>query len=274
MRLAIEVEDLHFYYVKGEYVLRGINFEIKEGESVVIMGSNGAGKTTLIKHFNGLLKPIKGHVRVFGKDTRNHTVAELSRLVGIVFQNPDHQLFAETVEKEIRFALENFNFPSNEIDKRVDKILRYFGLERYKSASPFNLSEGEKKRLAIASVLVYEPDIVVLDEPTIGQDAIQRKRIINVLKELIKSGKTVVAVTHDVEFAVELFERAIVLSRGLLVADGSVKEVLTNQKVLEVANLLPSQVTKCAWLLEDFGIPRDIVSIEELKEHIYKVLRG
>jgi len=272
--LAIEVKGLYFYYVKGEYVLEDINFEIEEGESVVIMGSNGAGKTTLIKHFNGLLKPIKGHVKVLGKDTKECTVAELSKLVGIVFQNPGHQLFAETVEKEVRFALENFGFSENEIRRRVSEILKYFALEKYKNLSPFNLSEGEKKRLAIASVLVYEPDIVVLDEPTIGQDAIQRKKIAEVLRGLIRDGKTVIAVTHDVEFAVELFQRAIILSRGRLIADGDVKDVLTDQEILKAANLLPSQITECAWLLRDLGFPNCIVSIQELEEHIIKALRG
>jgi len=270
--LAIEVKGLYFYYTKDEYVLKDITLEIEEGESVAIMGSNGAGKTTLIKHFNGLLKPVKGYVKVLGRDTRKHTVAELSRLIGIVFQNPDHQLFAETVEKEVEFALRNFNFPESEIKKRTAKILKYFGLGKYREVSPFNLSEGEKKRLTIASVLVYEPEIVVLDEPTIGQDAIQRKRIIEVLKELIKSGKTIIAVTHDVEFATELFKRVVVLSKGRLIADGDIKDVLTNREVLEAANLLPSQVTECAWLLKDLGFPENIITVEELEEHIIKVI--
>jgi len=269
---AVEVEDLYFYYTRGEYVLRGVTFTVELGESVAIMGSNGAGKTTLVKHLNGLLKPVRGVVRVLGMDTREHSVAELARHVGVVFQNPDHQLFAETVEEEVRFALENFGFPEDEIGERVEWALAEFGLERYRKASPFSLSEGEKKRLAIASVVVYEPDVLVLDEPTVGQDAIQRERIAEMLREFMRRGRTVIVVSHDVEFVAELFDRVIVMSRGRVVADGSARSVLTDPAVLSEARLALPQVAECARRLSDLGVPRDLVRLEELEEHLLRVV--
>jgi len=269
---AVEVEDLYFYYTRGEYVLRGVTFTVELGESVAIMGSNGAGKTTLVKHLNGLLKPVRGVVRVLGMDTREHSVAELARHVGVVFQNPDHQLFAETVEEEVRFALENFGFPEDEIGERVEWALAEFGLERYRKASPFSLSEGEKKRLAIASVVVYEPDVLVLDEPTVGQDAIQRERIAEMLREFMRRGRTVIVVSHDVEFVAELFDRVIVMSRGRVVADGSARSVLTDLTVLSEARLALPQVAECAQRLSDLGVPRDLVRLRELEERLLRVV--
>ncbi len=269
--IAIEVKNLYFAYSAEEYVLKNINLIVNEGERVAIIGENGAGKTTLIKHFNGLLKPTKGYVKILGKDTRRHSVAELSRHVGIVFQNPEHQFFAETVEKEVAFALENFGYPKDEIEKRVNYILKYFDLQKYRDKSPFNLSEGEKKRLAIASILVYDPEILVLDEPTTGQDAIQKRKIAEIIKRLSEKGRTIIVVTHDIEFVVELFDRVIVMAEGRIIADGPTREVITNYEIIKRARLLPPQINICARLLEDLGIPSNIITVSELVEEITKV---
>ncbi|MEM3716029.1 MAG: ABC transporter ATP-binding protein, partial [Candidatus Bathyarchaeia archaeon] len=166
----IEVEDVYFTYPNGVEALKGVSLKIYDGEFIAIMGQNGAGKTTLVKHFNGLLKPTRGRVLVDGVDTRHTTVASLARKVGFVFQNPDHQLFSETVEEEISFALRNFGFDENVIRERVEWALNLLDLAQYRKASPFMLSGGERKRVALASVLAWDPDILVLDEPTIGQD--------------------------------------------------------------------------------------------------------
>ena len=271
--IAIEVKNLYFAYYDEDYVLKDINLIIRKGERVAIMGENGAGKTTLIKHFNGLLKPKRGYVKIFGKDTRNFSVAELSRIVGIVFQNPEHQFFAETIEKEVAFALENFGFPKEEIKRRVENILKYFGLLRYKDKSPYSLSEGEKKRVAIASVLVYDPEIIVLDEPTTGQDAVQRKRIIDLMKKISSLGKTIIAVTHDIDFVIELFDRVIIMANGRIIADGPIKEILTNREVLSKARLLPSPITQCAWLLKELGVPQNILTPDEFVKSIIEVFQ-
>ncbi|RLE63577.1 MAG: ABC transporter ATP-binding protein [Thermoprotei archaeon] len=269
---VVEVENLYYSY-NSHPVLRGINLEIRRGEIVAIMGENGAGKTTLIKHFNGLLKPKKGLVKVFGVDTRKVSVAELSRKVGLVFQNPDHQLFAETVEKEVEFALRNFGFKEEVIKRRVEWALNLMGLTKYRNRSPFTLSIGERKRLAIASVLSYDPELIIFDEPTAGQDFLQKERIAELLNLLRTQGKTVIIVTHDVEFVATRFERVIVMSQGRIIGDGSFRKILSNLEILKKARLLPPQIVKCAWLLSDIGIPRDIIYPEELVEKLEKILR-
>ncbi len=274
MSYAIEVKNLYFWYEEGFPVLKNINLTIKKGECVAIMGENGAGKTTLIKHFNGLFKPKKGLIRILGNDTRKTTVASLAKNVGIVFQNPDHQLFAETVYKEVAFALENFNFPTDEIEARVNKILKFFDLYKYKDKSPFTLSEGERRRLAIASVVVYGPEILVFDEPTAGQDLIQKIRIADLIKKFVSKDKTIVVVTHDVEFAVTVFDRIVILSHGQIIADGQPAEVLTNPEILNRARLTPPQIVKCAWLLSDLGISQKIIRVEELTEAIINLVRS
>ena len=171
----ILVEGVWFTYPDGPTALRGVSLKVNNGERVAIMGENGAGKTTLVKCFNGLLKPQKGVILVNGLDTRKATVAELSRRVGFVFQNADDQLFSDTVFSEVAFALRNFGFPKNQVRSRVGKILRILDLDRYRNASPFSLSGGERKRVSLASTLCFDPETIVLDEPTIGQDGSQKK---------------------------------------------------------------------------------------------------
>ncbi|MBS7642404.1 MAG: ABC transporter ATP-binding protein [Candidatus Bathyarchaeia archaeon] len=238
----IEARNVYFTYPGGVEALRNINLTIDRGEFVAIMGENGAGKTTLIKMFNGLLKPSKGYVKVDGVDTREASVAELSRKVGIVFQNPEHQLFAETVEEEIKFALRNFGFPEDEIASRIDSILRFTGLEKYRGSSPFMLSGGEKKRLALASILVFDPDYLVLDEPTIGQDPEQKDRLLEFLYEVNRRGKAIVMVTHDVEFVAECKPRVILMRRGEIIADGPAERILVDEDLMKSTSLLPPQI--------------------------------
>lgn len=209
---------------------------------MAIVGENGAGKTTLVKHINGLLKPTRGNVAVFGVDTRKETVSNLSRRVGIIFQNPDHQLFSESVENEITFALKNFNFPEEVISRRLNWALNFFDLQRYRSTSPMLLSGGEKKRLCLASILAWEPDVVVLDEPTAGQDFTQKEKLSHVTQMLASQGKTVIIVTHDVEFIWPLQPRAVVMAGGRIVADGPIEEVFRDDEVLKKARLLKPQL--------------------------------
>lgn len=268
----IEFRNVYFSYNGKRYVLKNVSLEIKRGEAVAVIGENGAGKTTLLKHLNGLLKPTKGAVLVGGKDTRKCSVAELSRTVGLIFQNPNHQLFAETVWDEVAFALRNFNYPSDVIRKRVEYVLRLFDLYEYKDRSPYELSGGERKRLAIASVLAYDPEVIAFDEPTIGQDYYQKQTLGQYIKLLKTQGKTIVTVTHDMEFVAENFEKVVLLSRGEVVACGSAREVLTNKSLLEKHGLLAPQLTELAYELSDYGFPRDILTLEEAYRAIKRVL--
>jgi energy-coupling factor transport system ATP-binding protein len=237
------------------------------------MGSNGAGKTTLVKHFNGLLKPTRGDVFVDGVNTRSLSVAELSRKVGFVFQNPDHQLFSETAEEEIAFALKNFGFKEETVKSRVTWALNLLGLTRYRQTSPFMLSGGERKRLALASVLAWDPKVVVLDEPTIGQDYEQKERLRQFIVQLNAQGKTVVVVTHDVEFVADCSPRVVLMAEGKIVADGDAKEILTDKKLAFKASVVPPQITQIFQGLADFGLPADVIGVREASRILYEVLR-
>jgi energy-coupling factor transport system ATP-binding protein len=262
----IEVQDLRFTFPNGKEVLKGINLTINDGEFLAIMGENGAGKTTLIKHFNGLLKPTSGKVLVDGIDTRTTSTAILSRKVGIVFQNPDHQLFSETVKDEVAFSLRNFGFSEEVIKERVESILKTLDLIDYADTSPFMLSGGEKKRVALASVLAWDPKYIILDEPTIGQDYRQKDRLRNFILQLNAQGKTVIIVTHDVEFVAECKPRVVLLSNGKIIADSSAIEILSNNALIEKASLLPPQISLLMNSLSDLGIPKDVIDVYSAKK--------
>lgn len=240
----IEFYDVSFVHQSGIQALKNINLRIEKGERVAIVGENGAGKTTLIKHMNGLLKPTKGIVRVMGLDTRQASTAELSRKVGIAFQNPDHQLFCETVEEEVSFALRNFGFTEDLTKKRVEWTLRFFGLEQYSKSSPISLSGGEKKRLTLACILAWDPEVIVLDEPTVGQDAIQKEKLSEIIKMLNSAGKTVVIVSHDIEFIWPLQPRVIIMSAGEIIGDGHPSFIMQNKELLEKARVMQPQLVR------------------------------
>lgn len=268
----IEVRDVYFTYPSGVEALKGVSLTIKDGEFLAIMGQNGAGKTTLVKHFNGLLKPTKGEVSVDGVNTKTTTVAKLARSVGFVFQNPDNQLFCETVEEEVAFALRNFGFQEATLKKRVTWALNLLGIEEYRKTSPFMLSGGERKRVALASVLAWNPKVVVMDEPTIGQDHEQKEKLRQFIVQLNAQGKTVVVVTHDVEFVAECSPRVMLMAEGKTVADGGGKEVLTDIDRLTQASIVPPQITQIFMGLTDFGLPFNVIDLYEASEILSKRL--
>jgi energy-coupling factor transport system ATP-binding protein len=210
----IEVKNVFFSYPNGVEALKDVSVAIQDGEFVAIMGQNGAGKTTLVKNFNGLLKPTRGNVLVDGVDTTKASVAKLARSVGFVFQNPDSQLFSESVEEEIAFALRNFGFEKDVVEKRVTWALNLLGLTQYRETSPFMLSGGERKRVALASVLAWDPKMLIMDEPTIGQDYQQKEKLRQFILQMKIQRKTVVIVTHDVEFVAECNPRVLLMREG------------------------------------------------------------
>jgi energy-coupling factor transport system ATP-binding protein len=250
---AILVEDVYFSY-EGLPALKGVTLTVRTGEVLAIMGENGAGKTTLIKHFVGLLKPERGRVLVFGVDTREASVAQLARRVGVVFQNPDHQLFAESVEGEILFTLRNMGYPPDEARAICERVLKLFELDRYRGRSPYSLSVGERKRLAIAAVVSYNPDVLVLDEPTAGQDFFNKSKISRLIFGLKRQGKGVVVVTHDVEFAAQVADRVALMVDGRVIREGPAGEVLTDAEALKRARLTMPQIPAAAALLEAEGL--------------------
>jgi len=260
--MSIIIKNLYFKYQGEEdFILKDINLSINEGECVGIIGSNGAGKTTLIKHLNGILKPTFGDVYIYGMNTKKYSVAELSRIVGIIFQNPDHQIFANSVFEEVAFALRNFGFKEEDIKKIVKEMLKNFSLEKYENISPLLLSGGEKKRVTIASVLVYNPKIIIFDEPTIGLDFFQKVNLKNIINMLKENKKTIIVVSHDVDFIFDLCERVIVMANGKIIKDGSSFDVFYDEETLEKANLFPPLEIKISKIL---NIKERVLNIEEL----------
>jgi energy-coupling factor transport system ATP-binding protein len=269
----ISVRNVSFQYPDGPEVLHDVNLEINDGEFIAIMGENGAGKTTLVKMFNGLLKPTEGSVAVDGVQTQEHSVAQLSRNVGLIFQNPDNQLFAETVVQELGFSLKNFGFTDEVIKKRVSSFIHLLDLEKYAESSPFVLSGGERKRVALAAILVWDPKHVIMDEPTIGQDYLQKERLRNFITQLVSQGKTVVIVTHDVEFVAECKPRVVLLSHGKIIGDGPATHILTDPKLIQAASLTMPQIAALMSDLAEFGAPHEIIDVYSARDYLVKKLQ-
>jgi len=268
----IEVENVYFSYSNNVDVLSDLSLTIADGEFVAIMGQNGAGKTTLVKHFNGLLKPSKGIVKIDSVETTKTSVATLAKDTGFVFQNPDHQLFSETVEAEIAFALKNFGFTKDVIEKRINWALNLLGLLQYRETSPFLLSGGERKRVALASVLAWNPKTLILDEPTIGQDHRQKENLRQFIVQMQTQQKTVVIVTHDVEFVAECNPRVLLMKDGQIVADGPGNEILTNEELLTKSSIVLPQIAQIFHKLSIFGLPKNIIDLYSAKNILLNTL--
>jgi energy-coupling factor transport system ATP-binding protein len=266
----IEAVDVHFSYANKVEALKGVSLTVRNGEFLAIMGQNGAGKSTFVKHFNGLLKPTSGKVVVDGVETIKTSVAALSRNVGFVFQNPDHQLFSETVEEEIAFALKNFGFEPDVVKDRVTWALELLSLSKYRKTSPFLLSGGERKRVALASVLAWNPQMLILDEPTIGQDHEQKEKLTQFIMQMQSQGKTVVIVTHDVEFVAECNPRVVLMKDGKILAEGAGKEILTNPQILAESSIVLPQIAQVFTKLSSLGFPKNVIDIYEAEKIILK----
>ena len=246
---VVEVKSLFFQYADGPSVLTHVDLSIYKGEIVALVGQNGSGKTTLVKHFNGLLRPVKGEILVDRELVAKKSVAEMARKVGYVFQNPDHQIFADTVFDEVEFGLKNLGVPEQERKEKVEQVLQQTDLSRYKDVHPTSLSGGEKQRLAIASVLVMDPQILILDEPTTGLDLPSSRSIINLVKTLHSRGHTVVLVTHDMKLVAEMATRIVILKEGEIAADGHPRTIFGDHALLHENFLEEPQITKLSQIL-------------------------
>jgi energy-coupling factor transporter ATP-binding protein EcfA2 len=264
------IRDVMYNYPNGTTALKEINLSISRGEIVGIMGKNGAGKTTLIRTLNGLIRPTKGDIYINNSNINKTTIATLSKNVGLIFQNASHQLFANTVEDEIKFSLRSFNLTKEEIQKRTNEILNQFNLEKYKSRSPLNLSGGESKKLAIASIFCRDPDILVFDEPTLGQDAKEIDFFLRLIKKEKERNKTIIIITHNVEFTFEYIPRTILMADGKIIADGPTKEVLNSEELVNESSLvLPqSRQLSLALHLEGFQNTKSLHSKSDTTEYL------
>lgn len=258
--MKIEIKDLRFTYPTGLEALRGINLSIESGEQVAIVGQNGAGKTTLVRHFNGLLKPTSGSVFIGEWETTKQSVAKLASRVGYVFQNPDEQLFSRDVLTEVAFGPRNLGYAKDKIDELVKRALALTELNDKTETNPYDLSPTWRKMVALASIIAMDTSIVIFDEPTTGQDAANVARIAHVIAELKKEGKTVITITHDIDFCAENFERVIALSKGQVLLDGPAREVLGEEEILAQTYVDPPQLTRLGKVL---GLKQTVTKQDE-----------
>ncbi|HZV49730.1 MAG TPA: ATP-binding cassette domain-containing protein [Candidatus Dormibacteraeota bacterium] len=270
----VSVQDLDFHYPDGTPALRGVNLEIGTNEFVALIGQNGSGKTTLGKCLNGLLKPSAGAVLVDGLDTRSRgIVKKMATRVGYVFQNPDHQLFNNTVFKEIAYGPRNLGMDEAETRARVYEAARVAGVsESIFDEHPFFLTKGLRQRVAIASILAMRPRVLIVDEPTTGQDFRQSLEVMNFLERLWREeGHSIVIVTHEMSLAARYSRRTVLLGHGQVLADGPTREVLSQTDTLARSDVLPTQVTRLAQRLTDLGVRPDVILVEELVEEMVRV---
>lgn len=241
---VVEVSDVWFRYNKGqEWVLKGVSLRISRGEVVAIIGESGAGKTTLAKHMNGLLKPQRGYVKVLGIDTRGAPTSRIAAHVGYVFQSPDAQIFSGTIYEEMIVGLKRLGLRREEAEERIRRALKLVDLDKPLNISPHILSFGERHRLAIASILAMEPDVLILDEPFAGIDYKRSLQLLRALRSLTESGRSIVLIGHDLQLIGEVADRVIVMRSGKIVREGSVEDVLGDIEFLIDSGYIPLQIT-------------------------------
>lgn len=235
----IKAKGIFYSYDDGTQALNGIDLEVKKGEIVALLGKNGAGKSTLFLQFNGIYQPDKGEILIDGEQLKydKKSLMKFRQKVGIVFQNPDDQIFAPTVEEDVAFGPLNLGLPTEEVQKRVTEALKRVGMEGYEKKAPHYLSGGQKKRVAIAGILSMKPEIMILDEPMAGLDPLGATRIVNLLKELNEEGITIFISTHDVNLIQDYVDKIFVINDGKVIGDGTPREIFSNIELLEKANL-------------------------------------
>lgn len=259
---AIEVKDLWFRYEGQDWVLRGVNLDICSGEFVAIVGQNGAGKTTLVKQFNGILKPEKGSVYVHQRNVAETPLSEIATQVGYCYQNPDHQIFNLTVQSELEFGPRHLGFPEDEIEERTNQVLETVSLIGFEKEYPFSLSRGQRQKLAVGTILAINPSVMIIDEPTTGMDWQDGVAMMNLIKLLHETGRTIIMITHDMRIVAEYAERIVVMSEGQVIADGTSQEIFKLQEILSKAFLRAPQITRIAQALSKHGMPPDILTVE------------
>jgi len=232
--LALSVRGLAFAYPDGHQALFGVDLDLVRGERVALLGPNGAGKTTLVLHLNGILTPGAGTIEVAGRPVAKEHIGEIRRRVGIVFQDPDDQLFMPTVGRDVAFGPANLGLRGQELDLRVKQALAAVGMEDHADRPPHHLSFGQRRRVAVATVLAMEPEILVLDEPSSNLDPASRRELADIIRSL---DLTVLMVTHDLPYALELCPRALVMNEGTIVADGPTADILGDDELMRANRL-------------------------------------
>jgi len=261
---VLSIDNLTYQYESGKTALKKVSLQVEKGDFVAIIGQNGAGKTTLAKHFNGILTPTSGTVSVCGENISKKDSSELTQYIGYVFQNPDHQIFSTSVYNELAYGLQNLNLSEEEISKRIDEVLKLTNLSQYRDEHPFSLGKGQRQMIAVASILVMRPSILVVDEPTTGLDWLGVNKMMDLICELHKNGTTIVMITHDMDIVARYATRVIVMQKGGIVLDGTTQQVFSNSEVLEEAFVTPPQCVKLSKKLKPFGLEQVVLDMKQL----------
>jgi energy-coupling factor transporter ATP-binding protein EcfA2 len=272
----VETQALNYSYSSSGreliIAIKDVSLTVVEGEFLSIIGQNGAGKTTLAKHFNGLLKPTGGKVYVDGIETAGRTVAQLAKVVGYVFQDPDRMLFLNTVEEELKFGPTNLGLSRDEVTTRMDEVAVNLDLKEYYGLSPFQLGKSAKRRLAIASVLTMKPRMIVIDEPSVGQDRSRTDLLMGYLQRLNREeGIAIAVITHDMRLVAEYTDRVLVLSAGELLFDGRARVLFKENPILERAGLEPPQITQLSISMPNL-FPEPTLSVGEAARRLAEVI--
>jgi energy-coupling factor transport system ATP-binding protein len=256
---VIEVEGLTHRYPNGVVALEGVDLTVRRGEFLAVLGQNGSGKTTLVKHFNGLLKPTEGTVLAGGEETVKQGLRRLGQTVGYVFQNPDHQIFSDTVFDEVAFGPKIREMDEQGIEERVREALAAVGMEERGDEDPFGLTKGERQRVAVASVLAVRPEVLILDEPTTGLDYAEQRSMMDLVRNLNEAGSTIIVVTHTMWVVAEYAHRAVVIREGKIALQDTVRNVFAEEDDLRDAQLRPPHIVSFGNAL---GYP--VLSVEEM----------
>jgi cobalt/nickel transport system ATP-binding protein len=270
----ISVKNVYFSYPAGVKAIKDVSLEIKRGERVALLGPNGSGKSTLILLIAGLLSPQKGEIKVLSEDSASKSFQKLRQKIGIVFQDPDDQLFNQSVVEDVAYGPKNLRIPEKVIEERCEHILEDIGIGHLKNRPPHRLSFGEKKKVSLATALVLRPELLILDEPTANLDLVSRRGLIDMLNELSAEGTTIVISTHDVEALPELADRVIVVAHGSLLGSGEMHKVLQDEALLASAGLELPSIARLFTKLRDLGLTQDVpITFEEALNLLQKQLK-
>lgn len=254
--IQLSTENLSFTYPDGTQALKNINIEIEKGEKVAIIGPNGAGKSTLFSHFNGLTEPTSGCVKIEGKaiSFEKDELLKVRQKVGIVFQDPNDQLFAPTVKEDIAFGPMNLGLSYSEVEKRVEDALKMVGMENYEDKTPHHLSGGQQKRIAIAGIIAMKPEIMILDEPTAGLDPDGVEKVLNIMNQLNKEGMTLIISSHDIDMISKYADKIFILYNGEIIESGNKNKIFSDMELLKKAHLRTPITTEILYNLKESGL--------------------
>ena len=254
--IQLSTENLSFTYPDGTQALKNINIEIEKGEKVAIIGPNGAGKSTLFSHFNGLTEPTSGCVKIEGKaiSFEKDELLKVRQKVGIVFQDPNDQLFAPTVKEDIAFGPMNLGLSYGEVEKRVEDALKMVGMENYEDKTPHHLSGGQQKRIAIAGIIAMKPEIMILDEPTAGLDPDGVEKVLNIMNQLNKEGMTLIISSHDIDMISKYADKIFILYNGEIIESGNKNKIFSDMELLKKAHLRTPITTEILYNLKESGL--------------------